>query len=281
MIPDFDAVEAIIREVAAVEIMPRFRNLHSGDIAFKEGDDPVTVADKAAEKALSERLRSLLPGSVIVGEEECSANPAVLKRFKDDAPIWVIDPLDGTKNFVAGKPVFGVIIALVQNNQTLAGWLYDPNSDEFVTAEQGSGAWHQGQRLSVLPPAPLEMMRGSLAVPMVDVLETATFPTSSRQPLYSRSMLCICHEYARLVVQAPHFARPETPWNFQTVVHASTPWDCAAGGLIHREAGGHAAHWNGDPVSPSVYHRSILSAPDAASWRELRDWIAGFCPLEA
>jgi len=97
--------------------MPRFRRLRSSDIAFKIGDDPVTIADKAAEKALSQRLLALLPDSTVVGEEDCAANPCVLERFSGESPVWIIDPIDGTRNFVAGKPTFGGIVALAKRNQ--------------------------------------------------------------------------------------------------------------------------------------------------------------------
>src|SRR5271168_2971050 len=97
---DIDAVTAIIREVAEEHILPRFRNLKSADIAFKIGDDPVTIADKEAESALSARLSSLLKGSKVVGEEAFAANPRVLESFSGESPVWIIDPIDGTRNFV-------------------------------------------------------------------------------------------------------------------------------------------------------------------------------------
>ena len=82
---DSAAVEKIIVEVAAAEIMPRFRKLVEGDIEMKGINDPVTVADKAAERALIARLTSAFPGSVVVGEESFAKDPAILNAFATGA----------------------------------------------------------------------------------------------------------------------------------------------------------------------------------------------------
>ena len=95
-------------------------------IEAKAADDAVTVADHAAEAILSDLLGKLLPEAAIVGEEAAHADPAVLDRL-GDALCWIIDPLDGTNNFAAGKPPFGILLALAERGETIAGWIYDPN----------------------------------------------------------------------------------------------------------------------------------------------------------
>ncbi|MDD5585553.1 MAG: inositol monophosphatase [Alphaproteobacteria bacterium] len=273
-----EAVENIIREVAETEILPRFGNLKEGDIAYKAADDPVTIADKEAEKALSSRLSALLPGSKVVGEEEFASNRGLLDHFFSESPVWIIDPIDGTRAFMGGKPYFGTIVALVERNQTVAGWLYDPTSKEFVTAEKGSGAYHNGVKLRVLPSAPLEKMKGGLGYAILENLPDTPSFKSALAPSYGR-MGYACHEYARLVVDSPHFARPKSPIHFRASLSFCTPWDDAAGVLAHQEAGGYSAHWNGEPFKPSSYGRGLLVAPDRESWLELRQWIAGYCKL--
>lgn len=275
-----DAVKEIIRDVAMTEIMPRFRHLAKGDISFKIGDDPVTIADKEAEKALSTRLLALLPGSKVVGEEDCSVNKEVLELFSGESPVWIIDPVDGTRNFVAGKPIFGVIVALAERNQTVAGWLYDPNSDEFVSAEKCGGAYHNGIKLSVLPAEPLENMAGSLGFRITEGYKRSNLQENAKKSKIYTPFMCACHEYARLVVAEPHFSRPESgQGHFRTIPQVCTPWDDAAGVLIHGEAGGYSAHWNNEPFRPSSFGRSILSTPDPDSWRELHNWISSFYAL--
>lgn len=273
---NFGAVEQAIREVAATEIMPRFRNLGEGDIAFKTGDDPVTIADKSAELALSNHLLGLLPRSKVVGEEAFASNQGISEAFFGESPVWIIDPIDGTRNFVAGKPVFGVIVALAERNQTVAGWLYDPTSDEFVTAEKGAGAWFKGQRLKTLSADKLENMRGSLGERI-----TAAYEASEKKqgPIYERTMMAGCHEYARLIINAPHFSNPGMQWHFRASLMHYSPWDDAAGVLIHHEAGGYAAHMNGDLTKSGDYGGGLMVMPDQDSWHEMHSWIGSFCEL--
>src|SRR5690349_21342761 len=111
MLPDIDRVSAIIREVAEAEILPRFRRLQQSDIREKGPGDLVTVADEVAERRLTERLRDLVPNSLVLGEEAVAADQRVLGRIFEEDPVWIIDPVDGTSNFASGKPAFGVIVA--------------------------------------------------------------------------------------------------------------------------------------------------------------------------
>src|SRR5690606_6840874 len=113
--PMLSAVARAVADVAAAEVMPRWRNLGAGDIAHKTGpDDLVTVADKAAEFALTARLAALLPGSTVVGEEAVAADPTVMQRLSEPGPVWVIDPIDGTAAFATGEPNFTLMVALVE-----------------------------------------------------------------------------------------------------------------------------------------------------------------------
>lgn len=105
MTVDPEAVAAIIREVARDEVLPRYKTLEAHEVRSKSHPgDLVTAADEAAELALAARLRDLLPGSVVVGEEGTAANPGLLDRLTEDAPVWVLDPIDGTRNFAHGVP---------------------------------------------------------------------------------------------------------------------------------------------------------------------------------
>jgi fructose-1,6-bisphosphatase/inositol monophosphatase family enzyme len=250
-----------------------------GDIAFKCGDDPVTIADKEAEKELTNRLLGLLPASKVVGEEAFASNNGILAEFSGESPVWIIDPLDGTKAFVASDPVYGVIVALAEQNQTIAGILYDPTSKEAVMAEKGAGAYFKGKKLSALPPAPLQEMKGILGLRLREPLEGDFQEAVEKGPRYTR-MLSACHDYASLVVDEPHFARRlDGRLHFHSTYATCTPWDNAAGILIHAEAGGYTAHWNGKPFRPGDYDCGVLSAPDKDSWMEIRSWVSTFREL--
>src|ERR1700720_3643047 len=97
---DSEKVRRLIVEVADDEIMPRFEKLAAGDISEKSPGDVVTVADVAAEQRLPPALRALMRGSLVGGGEAVAADPAVLALLEGDDPVWVVDPIDGTANFV-------------------------------------------------------------------------------------------------------------------------------------------------------------------------------------
>ncbi len=135
---EIDAVARIMRETAAAEIMPRWRNLGSGDVVAKSGpNDIVTVADRAAEESLSVRLKDLVAGSEVVGEEGVHADGSVVAHFTSGAPVWVIDPIDGTSAFAKGDPDFAVMVALVRGEELLAGWILAPVSGESIWRSAG------------------------------------------------------------------------------------------------------------------------------------------------
>ena len=106
--------------------------------------DLVTAADRAAEIALTERLPELVPGSIVVGEEAVATDPSVLQRLRGAAPVWIVDPLDGTKNFAAGRGPFGTMVALVERGTLLASGIYLPESDRVFLAERGLGTYVDG-----------------------------------------------------------------------------------------------------------------------------------------
>jgi fructose-1,6-bisphosphatase/inositol monophosphatase family enzyme len=273
---DVSAVRDVIREVATTIVLPRFRHLKAGEVDFKIGDDPVTIADKEAESALSTRLMALLPGSKVLGEEAFFANPGLLSLFSGDDPVWIIDPIDGTRNFVGGKPIFAIIVSLTERNQTVAGWIYDPLSGECLIAEKGAGAYHKNRKISVLPSDFLDKMRGcsmDLEAALARVRRRGSEGALSG-PTLDTPLLSMAHEYARLAIGAPAMSARGAQWHFHATLGFCTPWDNAAGILIHAEAGGYGAHWNGDPYTPSAYGRGVLLAPDQPSWHALRNWAA-------
>ena len=138
---DLDRVAQALAEVAEQEIMPRWRNLAAGDVREKTGpNDLVTVADEAAEHALAARLPDLLPGSIMIGEESVEKDRGLLDVLKGDQPVWIVDPVDGTKNFAEGSDRFGVMVALVERDVTIAAVIYEPVTGRALMAEAGGGA---------------------------------------------------------------------------------------------------------------------------------------------
>ncbi|MGH6620155.1 MAG: inositol monophosphatase family protein, partial [Alphaproteobacteria bacterium] len=153
ILPDPQRVIACLRETSAEDILPRFRSLKAGDVMEKGPDDPVTVADIASEKRLTRMLAPLVPGSVVVAEEAVFRDPTLLDLLKGDRPVWLIDPIGGTKTFLRGEAGFGIYVSLLQDGITLAGWVHDPVGGETSYAALGEGAWEDGRRIAVAPAA--------------------------------------------------------------------------------------------------------------------------------
>ncbi|WP_443052849.1 inositol monophosphatase family protein [Streptomyces sp. FXJ1.172] len=148
-------VEEALRSAAAAEILPRFRCLAEDDVDHKSGPhDLVTDADRLAEKRLTEALAAMLPGSVVVGEEAVHADPATYRALQGDAPVWIIDPVDGTRQFVHGDDGFCTLVALAHRGVVLASWTYAAARGRMATAVRGRGAFLDGERLFAGPPAP-------------------------------------------------------------------------------------------------------------------------------
>src|SRR3954469_19899143 len=195
-VPDPDMVARLLREIALVEVLPRFRQLKSHEIREKSPGDFVTIADEAMEAALAPKLAALLPGSLLVGEEDCARDPTVIRRLASDQPVWVIDPVDGTANFAEGKEEFCTMMALVERDQVLGGWIYDPVTDTTSYAVKGGGAWSAGKRLA--PPATPNRHSGVLAVGSKGPKEIAQHVQRRRDRVQQvKSVRCAGLDYLR------------------------------------------------------------------------------------
>jgi fructose-1,6-bisphosphatase/inositol monophosphatase family enzyme len=252
-LPDADRVAWLMARVAATEIMPRFRKLDSGDVSRKAQGELVTVADVAAERALTSGLAELSPEAAVIGEEAYAADPGILDRLTGEAPVWLVDPIDGTANFASGVTTFAVMVAFVWHGETLAGWIYDPIADRSVWAMRGEGAWRDGRRLEIaaVPEGGLGIGNRQLARKI-----------SGRSDFFRSTfgLRCVGHEYVALASGAAHFA----------LYNRLLPWDHAAGVLIHSESGGFNARLDRSPYDPRQTTGGLLLAPDPASWQAVR-----------
>jgi len=261
---DIEAVGQLIAEVAAEEIMPRYARLAEGDVREKGPGDLVTVADIAAEQRLAPALSQLLPGSVVIGEEDAAADPSVMRRLDASDPVWVIDPIDGTANFAQARGDFGVMVALIQRAEILAAWIHDPRDGRTATATRGGGAWLDKQRLSVAaPPADPAAFSGTLLAGVFGDREIGRRVHQRRERVHAlRSLRCAAAEYLRLASGGAHFV----------LFTKLMPWDHAAGVLLHREAGGYNAYLDGGGYVPGrLTAPGLMLAPDEASWHQLYD----------
>ncbi len=265
------AVQQIIEDVAATEIMPRFRHLKQGDIEMKAANDPVTVADKLAEIALSQRLQDLLPGSVVIGEESYAADSCILSRFQGDEYVWIIDPVDGTSNFVDGKPEFGTIIALVRNKQTIAGWIHDPNTKDTMIAEKGSGVRLRGYEMRLSGKNPDFLSQGILGWKLHRSLQRLKKKKKDITLPDAYISSAAAFDYGRLFTGEVLFANSDAPRASFLLGADSKPWDHAAGLLMVEEAGGYACSLLGTPYEMDcIQYQGLLSAAGRTEWCEIR-----------
>ncbi|MDE2791798.1 MAG: inositol monophosphatase [Paracoccaceae bacterium] len=264
-----DGLIQAVRLAARTEIMPRFRNTAGDEIKSKSGpDDLVTIADCAAERVISEASERLLPGALIVGEEAIEEDAGILDALPKAKLAVIIDPIDGTWNFANGLPLFGVILAVVEDDETTFGLLYDPISDAWIRAGSGKGAFYCSsngtrRRLSI----------NTAGNGTIGVVPLFLFSSSVRKRLAPRllgfdrvmSLRCSCFEYWLLAEGACDFA----------IAGLMKPWDHAAGELVYREAGGFAAMLpDGKRYRASRTVGHLLVARNPERWAALREVFA-------
>jgi len=259
-------VAALLREAARTEIMPRFRRLAAGEVRAKSSAfDLVTEADEAAERRLTEALGRLFPGALVLGEEAAAADPAVLGRLGGDGLVFVLDPVDGTANFAAGAPLFGVMAAAVWRGETIGAWIHDPMGDDTAIALRGEGAWieAEGHRADcrVAESVPVGRMIGAVSWGYMDPARKARVLPALAALGGTLNFRCAAHEYRLAATGAVHLL----------AYNRLMPWDHAAGVLLHAEAGGYSAQFDGAAYSPRVHQGGLLCAPDRAAWDAARE----------
>jgi myo-inositol-1(or 4)-monophosphatase len=221
------------REAGRMLVVARRHGPHPEILRVKGLNDFVTEMDERAEDIIVARLREAFPGDVVVAEERGELAGA------QGGGRWLVDPLDGTTNFLHGVPIYAVSIACEVGGALHCGVVYDPNRDEMFVAQQGCGAYLNGRRISV-----------SGVARTADCLLTTGFPYRDFRYLesYFRLFTHILPEVHGL--RRPGAAALDLCWTacgrFDGFCELGLkPWDVAAGSLIVREAGGKVTDWYG------------------------------------
>jgi fructose-1,6-bisphosphatase/inositol monophosphatase family enzyme len=263
---DVEAVARLLREAARREVMPRFRRLAEGEVRAKSGPlDLVTEADEAAERVVAAGLAARFPSALIVGEEAAAADPALLARMGDASLAFVVDPVDGTANFAAGVPLFGVMAAAIVNGETVAGWIHDPLGDDTLLGLRGEGAWVLGadgarRACRVAPRVPLARMVGAVSWSYMPPERKAVVLSRLSRLGGTVNFRCAAHEYRLAATGGAHLL----------VYNRLMPWDHAAGQLIHAEAGGVSAQFDASPYSPMRHQGGLICTTDAETLSQVR-----------
>ncbi len=209
------------------------RQTESLSVSKKQDRDYVSVADRASEHAIVSALRKARPEDAILAEESGRQGPANAKR------VWIVDPLDGTRNFLHGIPHYSISIALQENGEIREGLVYDPNRDEMFHASRGKGAFLNNRRIRIEPQTGLQ---GGLIA--------TGFPFRNKDRLSPyvaqfKAVFRLADDIRRIGSAALDLAyvacgRVDGFWEY-----GLQPWDIAAGALLVQEAGGQCLDFDG------------------------------------
>ena len=231
---------------AAGEMMRRsLKNLDSVPVAKKARHDYVCEVDRACEAAIVKEIMRFHPDHAFLGEEGGMRG--------ESETVWVIDPLDGTSNYLHGMPHFAVSIAQQVNGRTEHGVIYDPMRDELFTASRGKGAFLNSQRIRVSQRKTLD-----------DAILATAFPFRQRQDMATYTKI-FSSVYRKVEdIRRAGSAALDLAWTAAGRVDGYfelglKPWDLAAGALLVREAGGVVSDFAGeDAIEASG---TVIAAP--------------------
>jgi myo-inositol-1(or 4)-monophosphatase len=231
---EIDTAVSLAREAGA---LIRDALERSKTIERKSPINLVTETDRAAEEIIVAGLHDAFPADTIIAEESGGGE-------RPDGRAWVVDPLDGTTNFVHKLPHCAVSIGLLDADGPLAAVVYDPCKDELFSAESGAGAWFNGARMAV-----------SNEPDLSEALLVTGFPYDRR--VYSQFYLSYFEHFLHASLDLRRFgaaaldlcyvAAGRFDGFFEWKLH---PWDTAAGWLIVEEAGGRVSDFRGAAYDP-------------------------------
>lgn len=269
-----DQVAALMIEAGRSIIMPSFNNLSPDDIATKSSDtDFVTIADREAEFWLIPRLEELLEGAIALGEETISDDPKAERQIQKHL-AFVIDPIDGTRNFIQGSPHFCSMVSLIDKGEPLIAWVYRPIDGDMIVAVAGEGAFHMmldeaGQITDWEP-----IMRSFDRLTLSDMIGTGGIKgLNGAKKLAVRAQLRAL-PHRRLIGSAGCEAAMIALGEHDYLMHSkTTAWDHTPVDLIAREVGALSLSLpKGRAFSPTC-DDAILVAPDKQAWLLLANHI--------
>lgn len=220
-------------EKASRNLLRDFNEVEQLQVSRKGPGDFVTAADKRAEEIIFGELQKAKPDWSFMMEEGGKV------KGNDPDHVWIIDPLDGTHNFMHGVPHWSISIALERKGEIIAGVVYDCSKDEMFTAEKGGGAWLRNRRLRVSGRNNLESCMINYGQPVANDDARAVF----YKELQAVQKLAMVRRFASAALDMAYVAagRIDAYWE-----RGVKPWDVAAGYLIVKEAGGFATSIEND-----------------------------------
>ncbi|MGB4673272.1 MAG: inositol monophosphatase family protein [Azovibrio sp.] len=255
-------VEAALRAVAETEILPRFLKVVR---EHKDDGSTFSEADIAAQEFLTRALERLLHLPTL-GEEmsEAAQQAAWAAGLKSERGLWVMDPIDGSTNFLVGLPQFAVSVALLRDGKPVLGVSYLPLAREMFSAVAGQGAWMNGERLP-LRPSGHQLSRAVACVDFKRLPPMLAARLVADSPIYSQ------RNFGSSVLEWCYLAAGRV----DAVLHGGQRlWDHAAGSLLVREAGGCAATFREDDFDAAdPWRRQVIAALNPDLFVRWRDWL--------
>ena len=259
----------VLKQVSESIILPRYKRLSSADVSTKtDANDFVTVADREAEADISSKLLGMLPGSRCIGEESVAEGLCDITT-SDANYTWIVDPIDGTRNFVAGEEHFCCMVSLIGKGIPLRSWIYRPLAGDAVVAGRDKGVSHYLPTGEVLACKP---RRRQNELPLLQgTLNAMGFDLSIREQVRNklRGLKGRFH-LGSAGVDALYIALGQSDY----LMHSKlTPWDSVPVELTCRELGYHVQlapdgtpfHWQAKGV--------LLAASTKKKWQEIADFV--------
>ena len=242
-----DDARLIIQD--AVLFLRNERKVFSADVVeFKGFNDLVSYVDKTSEEILVKGLQKLIPNAGFITEENTLT-------LKDRDYVWIIDPLDGTTNFVHGIPCYCVSVGLTYNQELILGIVHEVNLDECFYARQGGGSFLNGTKIQVSTIPALSNSLVATGFPyhdfkqMKEYMEVFDFCMKNTQGLRRLGSAAVDLAYVAC-------GRFEVFYEY-----GLNPWDIAAGSLIVKEAGGHVSDFNNE--NNFLFGKEIIASNSA------------------
>jgi fructose-1,6-bisphosphatase/inositol monophosphatase family enzyme len=259
---DTHDIAKLLQTVAEAVIRPRFRALAPDQIFLKGPGDYVTVADRQAEVELTRALNQAFPDALVVGEEAAADQPDLARGLERPEHVFVVDPVDGTGNFVRGDPDYAVMVGELRHGQATRGWIWQPEHGLSYVGQLGAGVERNGH---LLPP--LQPLARSGRHPVGQVSRSRLVgrcADSLARPL-ARSRGCAGVDYTRLLEAQVDFIAYKPP----------KPWDHVPGALMLRELGGVARLTNGAEYIGQLSPHDLIVAADPATWAVAQAVVRG------
>ncbi|MBN2982082.1 MULTISPECIES: inositol monophosphatase family protein [Cohnella] len=245
----FTAVAVNCAAKAGEWIKTKIGNFAAPDVKYSK-HDLVTEVDKGAERLIRNLIVTHFPEHSFLGEEGVEPGPEAsakaLERKSEAEYLWIVDPVDGTTNYVHGFPFYSVSIALAYKGQVIVGVVYDPSRDELFVAERGKGAYVHGKRMSVSKETALAQSLVATGLPADHV---AALPANLRQIQALAPQVRNLRIAGSAALHMAYVAAGRLSGFWEVGLNA---WDLAAGSLLVEEAGGRLSDQAGQP-----YHLGV------------------------